>query len=161
MTIRLRIIATIILFSLLSACATQPYTPIETSEVVLVPGQSKAELYNKIRQWFSQYFVSGKSVVDYQDPKAGTIIGNGISSNGTDFTHLIKYEFKFNIRIDVKDGKFRAQTKILSHSNTDSTSTYTVGAVSQGRSASAEAKVKKIVGDIKAYVMKTNHQSSW
>ncbi|MBU0485551.1 MAG: DUF4468 domain-containing protein [Proteobacteria bacterium] len=42
-------------------CVTA-FVPIEMTQVVSVPEQSQKEIYNKARQWFSQYFVSGKIV---------------------------------------------------------------------------------------------------
>lgn len=67
--------------SVVAGCQTTQYKPVEVTDVVNIPNQSQEEIYNKTRQWFSQYFVSGESVVDYEDPKTGTIIGNGIAEN--------------------------------------------------------------------------------
>lgn len=146
-----------------SGCQTTQYKPVEVTDVVNVQNQSQEEIYNKTRQWFSQYFVSGESVVDYEDPKTGTIIGNGIAENGTDMMGIIRYSFKYNIRIDTKEGKFRAITKIVEHTNTDSKSTYATSYVTDERSAAAELKVKEIVSNIKSYVTSKKHDSnsSW
>lgn len=140
-------------------CVAQQYQPIETTEVVKVSNQDQKAIYNKTRQWFSQYFVSGKSVVDYEDPETGTIIGNGIARIGSDTFGLIQYKIKYNIRIDTKDGKFRAITTIIEHTNTDSSSTYTVHNVSEERTNDAINHVSKIVNDIKAYVTDKKHKS--
>src|ERR1700742_4390947 len=85
--------------ALMAGCATQPYVPVETTEVIDLPGQKQRDIYNKSRQWFSQYFVSGKSVVDYESPEAGTIIGNGIATIGSDPFGIIKYNIHYNIRL--------------------------------------------------------------
>jgi hypothetical protein len=151
--------------SVIAGCQTTStvYKPVEVTEVVNIPGQSQEEIYNKTRQWFSQYFVSGESVVDYEDPKAGTIIGNGIADNGTDFMGIIRYSFKYNVRIDTKDGRFRAITKIVEHTNTDTSKSYTASYVTDERSAAAEQKVKEIVSNIESYVTSERHdsKSSW
>lgn len=149
--------------TVVAGCQTTQYKPVEVTDVVNVPNQSQEEIYNKTRQWFSQYFVSGESVVDYEDPKTGTIIGNGIADNGTDMMGIIRYSFKYNIRIDTKEGKLRAITKIVEHTNTDNKSTYTTSYVTDERSATAEQKVKEIVSNIESYVTSERHDSnsSW
>ena len=94
----------VLLVSGLSGCVTtQPYVPQEIVEVVEIPGKSKDEIFTKSRQWFSQYFVSGESVVDYEDQAAGTIIGNGIAGLGYDPFGIVHYDIHYNIRIDIKD----------------------------------------------------------
>ena len=149
--------------SVVAGCQTTQYKPVEVTDVVNIPNQSQEEIYNKTRQWFSQYFVSGESVVDYEDPKTGTIIGNGIAENGTDFMGVIRYSFKYNIRIDTKDGKFRAITKIVEHTNTDHKSSYTASYVTDERRGTAEIKVREIVSNIESYVTSERHdtESSW
>lgn len=144
---------------LATGCVTQQYKPVETSNIVQVPNQNQKAIYDKTRQWFSQYFVSGKSVVDYENPETGTIIGNGIASIGSDAFGIIQYKIKYNVRIDTKDGKFRALTTINEHTNTDSSSTYTVNNVSKDREKDAINHVNKIISDIKDYVTNKKHDS--
>ena len=139
-------------FALIVGCATQPYVPVETTEVIDLPGQKQRDIYNKTRQWFSQYFVSGRSVVDYESPEAGTIIGNGIATIGSDPFGIIKYNIHYNIRLDMKDEKLRAVTRIIKHTNTDTKSTYDVTYSTEDRDAKAKAHVSTIVADIKKYV---------
>lgn len=133
------------------------YQPIELTQVVDIPNKSKEEIYNKARQWFSQYFVSGKSVVDYEDKKEGVIIGNGVADNGS-MMGVIKYKFYYNIRIDTKDGKFRALTTITKHTNTDSNSTYDTAVVDQERVDASKQKINDLIAQIKAYILKENIQ---
>jgi hypothetical protein len=148
-------------FALIAGCAMQPVVPVDVTETISIPGQRQGEIYKKTRQWFSQYFVSGKSVVDYENPEAGTIIGNGIAKIGSDTLGIIRYEIHYNIRIDIKDEKFRAITKIIKHTNTDSNSTYDVNYVTAERNADALAHVATIVDNIKKYVTDTKHDPSW
>ena len=148
-------------FVLVAGCAMQPYVPVETTEVVDLPGHKQRDIYNKTRQWFSQYFVSGKSVVDYENPEAGTIIGNGVATIGSDPFGVITYQIHYNIRIDTKDEKLRAATKIIKHTNTDSKSTYDVGYLAEDRNAKAKAHVSTIVADIKKYVSERKDDSKW
>ncbi|MDO9048184.1 MAG: DUF4468 domain-containing protein [Methylobacter sp.] len=146
--------------ALITGCAMQPVVPVDATETISIPGQSQRDIYKKIRQWFSQYFVSGKSVVDYENPEAGTIIGNGIAQIGSTLGVVVN-SIHYNIRIDTKDEKFRVVTKIIKHTNTDSDSTYDVSNVTSGRNAAALAHVATIVADIKKYVTNTKHDPSW
>jgi flagellin-like hook-associated protein FlgL len=154
---------TLAVFLSLTGCASTEYKTVEVASVVNVPNQSQKILFQKTRQWFSQYFVSGESVVDYEDAASGTIIGNGIANIGSDPFGLIQYDIKYNIRIDIKDNKFRALTKIIEHTNTDSNRTYTVGYLSKGRIADAEKKVNEIVKNIESYVtnQKLGDSAEW
>ncbi len=145
----------------LTGCATTEYKAVEIESIVNVPNQDQKSLFKKTRQWFSQYFVSGESVIDYEDQESGTIIGNGIASNGTDSFGLISYGFKYNIRIDTKDNKFRALTKIIEHTNTDSKSTYVTTYITPERQAKAEAQVEEIVKNIENYVTNKKLDGQW
>lgn len=151
--------------AIVTGCAsTTPYQPTEVAEVVEIPGQSQEQIYNKSRQWFSQYFVSGESVVDYEDKSTGTIIGNGIALIGTSGLGIITEKIEYNLRIDTKDGRLRALTTINKHTNTDSTNgTYTTTYVPQDRVMRAEAQVKGIVADLKKYITseKNDVNSNW
>mgnify|MGYP000420393192 CR=1 FL=1 len=148
----IRCFAVLIIAAVLAGCATKPFSPVESSSVVEVSGLSQQELFDKTRQWFSQYFVSGKSVVDYENRELGTIIGNGVSEIGRDPFGMITYSIHYNIKIETKDGKFRATTKISKHTNTDSSNTYDVNHLSVKREEMAAAHVEKIVSDIKKYI---------
>ena len=143
-----------------SACkATQPYTPVVVTNVVEVE-KSQSEIYNKARQWFSEYFVSGESVIDYEDASTGTIIGNGVADIGTDPFGLIKYKIHYSIRVDTKDGKFKTEYKINKHTNSDSSNgTYNVANVSEGRSSQAKQEVDKITANLLNYL--NQGESSW
>jgi len=154
------ILTSIILF--LFGCVAKQFKPVELTQVVEVGNKDQETIYNRTRQWFSQYFVSGKSVIDYEDKKEGTIIGNGVAEIGTGPFGLIKYKIEYNVRIDTKNGKFRALTKIIKHTNTDTKSTYTVANVSEDRAADAAKHVSKIIADIKAYVTgNSDAKSNW
>jgi Domain of unknown function (DUF4468) with TBP-like fold len=156
--LKFALLATLVL---VASCATQPYVPIETTEVVNLPGQKQRDIYNKTRQWFSQYFVSGKSVVDYENAEAGTIIGNGVANIGRDPLGLIAYDIHYNVRIDMKDEKLRAVTRIIKHTNTDHKSTYDVSYSSEERDAKAKAHISMIVADIKKYVSDRKDDTKW
>jgi hypothetical protein len=136
----------------LASCTLPQYSPVEATEVINVGNQKQRDIYNRSRQWFSQYFVSGESVVDYEDPEAGTIIGNGVAKVGSDPFGIIRYNIHYNIRIDTKDGRFKVTTKIIKHTNSDNERTYDVAYVPKSREDMAARHIAKVVGDIKSYV---------
>jgi hypothetical protein len=74
---------------------------------------------------------------------------------------IITYNIHYNIRIDTQDERFRVITKIIKHTNTDSSKTYDAGYVSSQRSAEGLAHVATIVDDIKKYVTDTKHDRKW
>lgn len=153
-----------LILALMSGCQSTAieHKTTEITETVQIPNKSQEEIYNKTRQWFSQYFVSGESVVDYEDKATGTIIGNGIAENGSQLGGLIIHKFEYNIRIDTKDEKLRAVVKIIKHTNTDSNNgTYTAQYIEPERKDLAEAKVKILVQEIKDYILTTPTNDDW
>ena len=137
------------------------HTPVESSSVVTASGKSQRAIYNKARQWFSEYFVSGESVVDYESPEAGTIIGNGIGNIGSDPLHIIKYRVHYTVRIDTKDGRFKVTTKVLKHTNSDSRSTYDVSHIPASRATMADKHIAEIVESLRQYVNGSGGGSNW
>jgi hypothetical protein len=137
---------------ILSGCGMQQFSPVENSVVVTSSGKSQRAIFNKSRQWFSEYFVSGESVVDYESAEAGTIIGNGVAKIGSDPLGVIRYNIHYTIRIDTKDGRFKVTTKVVKHTNTDSRSTYDVNHVTPGRNDLAAKHLAGVVESVKQYV---------
>ncbi len=153
------LIFSVILLSVSACKATQPYTPVVVTNVVEIE-KSQADIYNKVRQWFSEYFVSGESVIDYEDAATGTIIGNGVASIGSDPFGIIQYKIHFSIRVDTKDGKFKIEYKINKHTNSDSTNgTYNVAHITEDRNNLAKQEVEKITANLEKYLKQGS--SSW
>lgn len=138
---------------LLGACqSTTPYVPTVVTNVVEVE-KNQTEIYNRARQWFSEYFVSGESVIDYEDASSGTIIGKGIANIGTGPFGIVDEKINFTIRVDTKDNKFKTEYTINKHTNYDSTNgVYDVFNVTEERNQSAKKKVESITSDLKNYV---------
>lgn len=157
---KLKVVKSAIVFGLILVvlgCVIQ-YEPIETTEVINIPDQSKESIYNKTRQWFSEVFVSGESVIDYENPEIGTIIGNGRGTIGSVF--LITHEIEYKIRIDIKDGKLRVSAKILRHINHTEDSTYTVTyKITKNRDQKAINYIKKTVENMELYI--TKQRQDW
>jgi hypothetical protein len=145
-----------------TSCTMEQYAPVQRSEVISAPNQSQKSIYNKSRQWFSEYFVSGKSVVDYEDAQAGTIIGNGFAKIGSDPLGIIQYNINYSIRVDTKDGRLKVTTNVIKHSNTDSQHpTYDVVMVPQSRKDMAERHISSVIENLKAYVASRGSSSNW
>ncbi len=145
----------------LSQCAMPQYTPLETTKVVTVSGVNQKEVFNRCRQWFSEYFVSGESVVDYEDAQVGTVIGKGVGKIGSDPLGIIAYHIRYTIRIDTKDGRMKITTKILNHTNNDGQrAPYDVNYIPQSRNDKAVRHMAEIVSEIERYVTTTRGDSS-
>ena len=146
---------------LCSSCTVQQYSPVQKEQVINASGQSQREIYNKSRQWFSHYFVSGKSVVDYEDPQSGSIIGNGISKIGSDPFGIIQYNIRYTIRVDTKDGRFKVTTNVIEHTNLDNQRPeYNAGVVSKSRDDMASKHIQEVVNNLKNYVSSRSHSSN-
>jgi len=149
------------LFAFSGCQTTEQFVPVEYSSVIGVENKSKNEIYSKARQWFSHHFVSGESVVDYEDKTEGTIIGNGITNIGTTALGMVKEEIEFQIRVDTKDGRFRTETKITKHYNVDSQNgRYEASWVTPERKLKAEAAVERTVASLKSYVTDRTSKSN-
>lgn len=154
------LVSSLFSIALLSGCqSTSPYVPSVVSSVVEVE-KNKTEIYNRTRQWFSEYFVSGESVIDYEDASAGTIIGKGIATIGSGPFGMIDERINFTLRVDTKDNKFKTEYTINKHTNYDSTNgVYDVVNVNEERKQNAKKKVESITSDLKSYV--TGGASDW
>jgi hypothetical protein len=153
--------AAIVAISINGCVSTEPYKPIELTNVIELKEMDQGIIFNGARQWFSEYFVSGESVIDYEDKDTGTIIGNGISRVGSDPFGIISYGINYTLRVDTKDGKLRISTKISKFTNSDSTNgTYDVANVSPARISEAEANVNLMVKSLEDYIQK-NSKSEW
>jgi len=150
---RLAALSALIVTPFFVGCATQKSTPVEVVQVVQMGDLSTNDLYNRARQWFSEYFVSGESVVDYEDRDAGTIIGNGLGQIGTYAFGLGQEYIRYNLRIDVREGRIRVSTNILEHINRDhEMGSYTVEYLTEDRILLAEAHVNEIVRNLQTYI---------
>jgi len=100
---------------LLTGCATTPSVPLEPvklENIYTIDNLKQDQIYDGVRQWFATAFKSSKSVIQYEDKKAGTIIGKantpyfcgGVAEClfGTPNDVL-----EFTIRVDTKDGRVR------------------------------------------------------
>ncbi len=107
---------------------TQTTKPMpEVTEVIVVDGKSKDQIFDASKIWIAKSFKSANNVVQYEDKASGTIIGKGnIKFPCYDFTSCGAFgndRVNFTVKIDSKDNKAR-----ISFSDINRTSlTYTQG----------------------------------
>lgn len=78
------------------------------TDVVQVPGASKAELYTRARAWFATSFASAKAVLEMDDVQAGQLIGN---ATGYYYARFMGADAKTTlwrtINVQIKDGRYK------------------------------------------------------
>lgn len=77
--------------------------------VIEAPDLSKDEIFNRVLNYFTYNYVSGKSIIQTQDKENGLVVGKGIFPNihkGVSFvtTYLDAWHV---LRVDTKDGRAR------------------------------------------------------
>lgn len=159
--LKVKVLLLIFVVSLSGCVATKPFVPVEETKVIAIGNVDQKDLYVRVRQWFSQYFVSGESVIDYEDPNSGTIIGNGFAVIGSDSLGIIEHRMRFNLKVDTKDGRFRATTKVIEHSNRDHNGIYDVNAVTPKREADASAYIEKMLANLQGYIANNSGGDNW
>jgi hypothetical protein len=101
--------------SLLTGCATTPPVPkepVKLENIYTIENLTKDQIYDGTRQWFAIAFNSANAVIQYEDKKAGTIIGKA----STKYTcaaiadcllGTTNDKLEFTIRVDTKDNRVR------------------------------------------------------
>lgn len=67
---------------------------------------SKEVIYERAHKWIAQNFNSAKSVIDYADKQAGTIVAKGMIPK-VDFYYVKNGILKFTLTMDIKEKKAR------------------------------------------------------
>jgi len=70
--------------------------------IVKVDSVNQKTLYSRAKLFFSDIFVSGKSVIDMQDEASGIIVGKSYFSRPVSWLDVT-----FTIKIQVKDGRYK------------------------------------------------------
>ncbi|TGE22827.1 DUF4468 domain-containing protein [Hymenobacter metallicola] len=79
------------------------------SEVIQVPGASKADLYSRAKLWAAKTFPSTDATVQLTDAEAGRIIARGWTRiNIVTLGIANPMKLWFLVQIDVKDGRYRS-----------------------------------------------------
>lgn len=80
------------------------------SQVVLVPGTNKDELYERARQFVANNFRKVSAVIQYESKESGRIVGKGVLSAPLDQGITVQYiAWRVPFTIDVKDNRARIQ----------------------------------------------------
>lgn len=161
------LVSLLLAFFIVSGCAhmnkDMENTDASFSEIIVIPGKTKDDLFVKANSWMVDTFVKADSVVEYSDKQAGLIKGKYVTDT-TDGMYLMR--IKSVITIEVKDGKARVS---LSNPMQKATGSMLGGAPYNNPYAPVESqqffdeKVKpqfaEVVDSFKMSLQKT--QSSW
>lgn len=91
----------------------------EFTEVVTVDSASKLDLYLRAKEWLAQYYNSSKDVIQVDEKEQGMIYGRGAFQiyiqqlGAVNFGHV-----NYDIKIDVKDGRYKYRITNFVHDNT-------------------------------------------
>lgn len=98
----------LIVFIFISCASSQKATEEQMKHEYIkeFTGISKDEIFDRSMRWITQNFKSAKSVVDYEDKSAGTIVAKGIIPD-IDLGGVFNANLGFTLTIDIKDGKAR------------------------------------------------------
>ncbi|GAB60752.1 DUF4468 domain-containing protein [Rheinheimera nanhaiensis] len=154
----------IFLLIFLQACASTSfveYKPIEINEVIPVQNKNKTEIYTKARQWFTNYFISGESVIDYEDKESGTIIGKGAADNG--YVNIVsRSRISYKIKVDTKDNKVRISVSLLNYDISINGDPYTKSnLITAENELTAKNTIEKTLADLKKYILSDEDAPDW
>ena len=141
----------LIFFVFLFGCASTVFKPVTTEVIKKAPRLSKNQIYDKAMKWFSTEFVSNEKQIERADKKKGTIIasGNAILSG-----KLIKKMMEFQIRVDIKRGRYKVSTTIKNHKDEISKGIFTVPSVTEDRVSSGKKYTKNMSNSLHKFILK-------
>lgn len=81
------------------------------SEAVVIDSTKKDVLYAKAKLWFANAFKSANDVIQLDDKENGIILGKGLfkDTEKVGLAGISNRTWKFTIKIQVKDGKYKAE----------------------------------------------------
>jgi hypothetical protein len=144
---------------LFSGCTTT--APVESVEQVTsheAPGLTKAQVFNKTRQWFTKFFVNEESTIDSENSNSGVITGSGVAHIGG---IMIDKSAKYKIKVEAKDNGFTASTKVLEFINADINGSYAPSDVNQDRINLTNRKISGVVMSLARYVKESATDDSY
>jgi hypothetical protein len=95
----------------LAACAPGTMTQLSEKEkiietVIEFPGISRDDIYDSSRKWIAETLQSPRAVIDYENSKTDTIIGNGIipyPCKGFDCVVRGNWNVAFTLKIEARE----------------------------------------------------------
>ena len=166
----MKYLVTLGIIAILSGCAGMAGIPPVTSidRVFEIKGSSKDTIYESTKMWIAENFKSAKAVIEYEDKKGGTIIGNGSikypCSDMLDCTVKDDWRVLFTMRVDVKDTKIRLTfTNILLTwpPSNSSLSGHKGPIATQGVLDDVKPALLKIGDEIVAFIGNPKNSSDW
>jgi hypothetical protein len=111
------------LFASLSRAEDPPpeSKPLAYSDVVVVDGATKEQLYSAALAWFGDAFRSAKTVLDVQDKDGGRLVAKpSFAYTPKVFvgSARIKGTVRYAVTVEVKDGKYRYAIDGFTHEGT-------------------------------------------
>jgi hypothetical protein len=112
------------------------------SEVIQIPGRSKADLYSNAKAWFAKAFVSANNVLQNQDMESGSLIGKGstkvtVKNMGIqDAGHVL-----FTLEIRVKEDKYKYTISDFHHEG--ARNFVSIGSLNQEKSGTMNVTAKQ------------------
>lgn len=160
---------------ILTGCAGQAYqtatqTELNPSQVFDSQGNSKDKIYSSAKMWIAENFKSAKSVIEYDNPSDGVIIGNGripYPCEGMECMGKGLWMVDFTMKIEAKDNRFKTSFSNLTLELPMTTGTYSVAytekvPVSKSSDASRiNLKLLNFGNEIKQYINRGSSSSSW
>jgi len=135
----------------LLGCATKTFKPVKTEIVKKAPRLSKNKIYDKAMKWFSTEFVSNDKKIERADKKEGTIIATGSALLSG---KLIKKMMEFQIRVDIKRGRYKVSTTIKKYKDEISKGIFRVPAATEDRVSSGNKYTKEMAKSLHKFITK-------
>jgi hypothetical protein len=93
---------------------------VTVMKIIEVPELKKDEIYNRVLNYFTYNYTSGKSVIQTQDKENGLVVGKGLYINShVGISFVTTYVSTWHIlRVDVQDGRFRVIVSLVDYDKT-------------------------------------------
>jgi len=105
------LLVVVVTFAILSGCIPATYLTLPPDQHSVVKVQTvdmkKAMLYSLIQQWFASNLGKSNEALQIQDKESGLLVGRMIVPNGMTDALGVRHDLQMNIKVEVKDGKYR------------------------------------------------------
>ena len=135
----------------LFGCASQTFKPVTTETVKKAPRLSKNQIFDKAMKWFSTEFVNNEKKIERADKKKGTIIASGSAFLSG---KLIKKMMEFQIRVDIKRGRYKISTTIMKYKDEISKGIFRVPTATKDRISSGNQYTKNMSKSLHKFIVK-------
>ena len=136
---------------ILFGCATNSFKPVTTEVVKKAPRLSKSQIYDKAMKWFSTEFVNNEKKIERADKKEGTIIASGSAILSGE---IIKKMMEFQIRVDIKRGRYKVSTTIKKYKDEISKGIFRVPTATKDRISSGKKYTLNMSKSLHKFILK-------